>query len=235
MSERFAYVLENELKSFSPDCVIDCHSGGFMCLATYVDYVSLGDKALDRKNMALAEASGIPLVIRFVPLTASFTLHMSELGYPNVCFEVGCHGIITDEWVDTHYQGFINIMKHLGMIAGSPASPKKERIYVKEVVRVQPKSKGFWEGKVEIGDTVSKGDILAIITDLWGKELEQVVSPCDGLVVMQRSWATIDPTRHEEKHWFSILIGKTATKGELLVAEPLQYDPTSKNYHFGLD
>ncbi len=52
-----------------------------------------------------------------------------------------------------------------------------------DMVPVRTKSSGIFEGKVEVGDEVEKGQILARIMDPYeGEAVENIVSPVDGIV-----------------------------------------------------
>lgn len=52
-----------------------------------------------------------------------------------------------------------------------------------DMVPVRTKSSGIFEGNVEVGDEVEKGQILARITDPYeGEVVESIVSPVDGIV-----------------------------------------------------
>ena len=52
-----------------------------------------------------------------------------------------------------------------------------------DMVPVRTKSSGIFEGKVEVGDEVEKGQILARIMDPYeGEAVESIVSPVDGIV-----------------------------------------------------
>jgi predicted deacylase len=97
---------------------------------------------------------------------------------------------ITEEYVESHVKGITNIMKYLGMVDGKPEIPNEQHI-VTMVERVRCDYGGFLKVKVELGQWVSKGEVLAEITDLYYVVKERLVSPVDGWVTWIATSATV--------------------------------------------
>lgn len=97
---------------------------------------------------------------------------------------------ITEAYVESHVKGIANIMKYLDMIDGKPEIPSEQHILT-DVKRVRCDHGGFLDVKVEPGQRVSNGEILAEVTDLYYKVKERLVSPVDGWVTRITTSVTV--------------------------------------------
>jgi hypothetical protein len=92
--------------------------------------------------------------------------------------------------VEKHVMGITNIMKYLGMIQGKPVRPDEQHI-ITDVKNVVCNHGGFLDVKVELGQRVLKGDVLAKVTDLYYNVKEKVTSPVDGWVINKTAFFTV--------------------------------------------
>ena len=103
-----------------------------------------------------------------------------------------------EEAVEALVQGVINVMRHLGQLAGehphlNPLPNKGEERSVTMLTKfewVYAKSRGMWYPKVAVGDVVNKGEQIGTVGDLFGDNFENVKSPVNGVVL----FLTINPS-----------------------------------------
>jgi len=138
----------------------------------------------------------------------------AEQGIPAVLAEAGGVGQMQEDAVALLVRGVINVMRHLKMIEsvadataiangearvsndeGNPAAKTTARRAVATTVLtkfewVYTKSSGLWYPEVAAGDTVTEGEQIGTVGDLFGDTLEQVVSPVNGVVL----FLTINPS-----------------------------------------
>jgi len=139
----------------------------------------------------------------------------AEKGIPAILAEAGGVGQMQEEAVQLLVNGVLNVMRHLGMIAGdTPATTGKDeaRIADDEINSkskakrtagravattlltkfewVYTKNAGMWYPKIAPGDVVKEGQQIGTVGDLFGEILEEIISPVNGVVL----FLTINPS-----------------------------------------
>src|SRR5215813_6841943 len=114
----------------------------------------------------------------------------AEKGVPSILAEAGGVGQMQEDAVALLVQGGINVMRHLGMIAGpkpplNPLPHKGQESSATVLTKFEwlyTKHQGMWYPKVGAGDLVKKGQEIGTIGDLFGNTLEKVISPVNGVI-----------------------------------------------------
>ena len=97
----------------------------------------------------------------------------ADAGIPAIIAEVGANGICDEASVDRHLRGILAVCAEVGILpAGSDAGAATPTeydgwIWMRSAVR------GFWQSRVPAGQDVVEGDLLGVLLDPWGRELEQ--------------------------------------------------------------
>lgn len=174
------------------DCLLDVHDAGFMgVMSPYVAYYT-GPQELYEKQKAVAFAAGMDLIWETQPgwvtekVPGSVKLHMQRLGIPSVTLEVGGEGRLDRIAVERMVRAFKNIMKHLGIVPGEPEL-RPNPFFVTKGNWLRASRGGVLYKTVDVLEKVEKGQTVAVIRDFFGREVERLVSPCDGVVIGQRT------------------------------------------------
>lgn len=125
---------------------------------------------------------GTPDILHTGPKTLLY--ETVKRGIPSVITESGL-GYRTqplEEFVQLHMEGVRNLMKHFGMLKGTPRRPKNQRFLGMTWYRVKAPVAGIFHAKADQGDTPRKDEVLGRITDIFGSELCKVTSPIDSVV-----------------------------------------------------
>jgi len=178
LGARLRHVLMNDVVN-KADMRIDCHGGDFderLNPNTY--FREIGDEKHDETSKILSRIYGF----RYVIQQPTRTMQPGEKNVPSIVAECGGIKTLLESDVVQHVEGMRNVMKFFKMIEGRPRIRVKQ-LYVKEfcsMVRVE--KGGFFVPKIDVGDKVSKGQIVGEIWNIWGDLLETLGSPCDGIV-----------------------------------------------------
>jgi uncharacterized protein len=136
----------------------------------------------------------------FMPLSS----YSGTLGIPSAVPEIGGggHGEKFElECERVGVRGTMNVLKHLGMIDGDPELPERQFHFV-HAPHVRATVGGYFISDMEASDVgigrppreVSKGEVLGTIYNPYNfKELEQIKSPCDGLIYACRVSGLVNP------------------------------------------
>lgn len=154
----------------------------------------------DATTLAMAEAFGVPVMIHSPLRDGSMREYAVSQGTPILVYEAGEALRFDEVSIRAGLRGVQRVMQHLGML------PKR-----KTVVRVRPEvanssswsrapCAGIANNCVELGERVSKGQVLTTIGDPLGDQTQVLTAPTAGLIIGQ----SIIPLVHEGDALFHI-------------------------------
>jgi uncharacterized protein len=207
------------------NALLDFHFGmwgNYLGLMTYG--ADFPDPKVNTAVRNLAFAYGFPLLHR-VNVVGGYPGPRSVMGYagikfgiPGIAAEVGGMGFgreMEEKMHNLNLKGVRNVMRHMGMLPEKPELADKYLDFTMNY-RVDP-SKGGLLKPVHDPDEplreVKKGEVLArVLSPYTFEELEQLVSPCDGVLtlaprtymVRPGDWAFfVADTTHADSKWVS--------------------------------
>lgn len=193
ITERIAYTLTEEVIKRS-DYLIDLHSGdGNESLRpSYSAYYGAGgSEEVNRESRRLAIAFGFETVVLMggeykTPEDGIYTSAQAvSRGIPAMDVESGELGVVDDRFIDPIVSGAINVLKELNMLSGEPVLPANP-LFIADRARIYSEHDGIWyaDPLVKTGDYVTEGTRLGVITDYFGNELETIISPASGVLLI---------------------------------------------------
>ena len=190
VTERIAYALTDKLLRHA-DFLLDMHSGGVAAtIPTLIGYIH-DDGDLGQRSQAAAEAFGAPVMWGHpLPLPPGRSLSAAtDLGIPSLYTEAPGGGTAAAEVVACFVRGTLNVMRHLGMLAGAPQTQPPTHHLVGDgnldVVTNAPVA-GFFRAAVQLLDEVRRGQVLGTLHDPFGAALAEITAPEDGVVILLR-------------------------------------------------
>ena len=173
------------------DAAIDVHTAGWCIPYLLMDPVA--DAGLSARTEELARATGITMIGEFTSeryeasgLAASLPPVVLAAGKPAFTFELAGHGNVAWEQAEAGAVGLRNAIRHLGIVRDErevphdvvvrPTAGHRRRAVISE-------RGGIVEFTVRPGDDVTKGRRIGRIRDVWGRVVEEVLSPADGFVI----------------------------------------------------
>lgn len=105
-------------------------------------------------------------------------------GIPSIISEsgLGYNTQPSDAEVDGHVTGVMNLLKHFGMLPGTPAIPAVQYYLEPDRPRVLAPVAGIFKHIPDQGEFVKAGELIGTITDLDGDILARITSPADAVV-----------------------------------------------------
>jgi hypothetical protein len=208
-AEAVAWALLNEWAS-DAECFIDLH-GGDLCenVSHFTVAQGIGDPEFDERNLRLAQCFDAELIVR---------LDKTELAKPGrsctgragrgqhaVFAEAGRLGIIEEANVTYHLEGVLRVAHMLGMIAAAPPK-RREAVIVDRYLWIPAPADAFYRYRVEAGQKVAKGTVLATGENTYGDTIASVIAPEGGRIL----WTITHPLAPKDS--FIMGLGVTAAE-----------------------
>lgn len=197
--EREKYIL-GKLAS-ECDCVIDLHTAGYSGANSGYVYVppETGNGA-GKRSLELAVAFGGDAIIQTDdeenygwPVKSTLPFVAVREGRLGIYPEAGQGGALMpeDKYVQYHVTGVSNVMAKLGMIEGQTVKQGKGLLVdPASETHVRAPSEGLLRTLVEPGDSVKKGETIAVIS-LIPTGSQEVKSESDGVVVFLERFGSV--------------------------------------------
>lgn len=145
-----------------------------------------GDSQVWQTCQAMARAFGITTIemeSRYEAHRAGTLVEAAlSMGKPSLILELIPWRRISPEAVQVGVRGMLNVMKYLDMIDGEIEPQENVQILDGRLTRMEIMASvgGIVKQYKTVGDPVRSGEILGHIVDVYGDEVEPVVSPVDG-------------------------------------------------------
>lgn len=179
LASQFAY---NLLKEIIPhvDYVIDFHSGG----ASRFNAPQIRVVPDNPELKALADVFHAPFSYFSKNISGTFRNSCDKLGVKMLLFEGGKSIDINDEITREGFEGSKRVLDHLGMLNSTKkiSIPKNKTIYIEKSTWIRAKYSGMFHGYTKIGSYVEKGQLLATISDPYGKIEHKVKATYSGYI-----------------------------------------------------
>jgi len=167
------------------DAYIDLHGGDLIeGLVPFAIYQQTGRADLDSRAQALADAYALDYVLAAPAEALRGTSYNAAamLGVPAIIAEAGQQGIYDQDSVKRHLTGLRNVLMHLGMLEGRPATGARSKrlsrfewMYADVTATYHP--------VVAAGDVVAKGQTIGELRDIFGDPVQALRSPAGGPVL----------------------------------------------------
>lgn len=186
-AERVAYKIFSLIKSTKPTLVIDLHTDTMESIPyVYLDQViARADAHLVDKILAYSKLTGVNYFVENINEYEEMERSISgsllnKAKIPAFTLELGGPLLVKERFVDIGLNAIKNVLSHLNMLKKSlpqwiyPYKLSLEGIYEMIWYRYTPDYTGIVEYKVQPGDIVKKGEVLARIKNLFDKTLQLI-------------------------------------------------------------
>ena len=180
LASRFAYYI---LKDIMPhiDYAIDFHAGG----ASRFNAPQIRIVPENKELKKLSEVFSAPFTLYSKNISVTFRNSCDKLDVKMLLFEGGKSLDINDAITKEAIEGTKRFLTHLEMLnpRKKAISNENKTIYIEKSNWVRAKHSGLFHGLTAIGSFVKKGDLLATISDPYGKVEHKVKAPHAGFII----------------------------------------------------
>ena len=145
----------------------------------------------DEATSKLAEGFDVPVIINSQLRDGSLREAARKKNVAILLFEGGQALRFEEHVIKVGLQGCFSVMKSIGMIEvktkkkqGLNKAKKKKKVYVAKSTRwIRAPRSGAFITKKKVGDHVQEGDVIATISDPFGREEQDVFANCEGILI----------------------------------------------------
>jgi predicted deacylase len=179
LAGRLAHIFLSEIVS-KCDYGIDLHTGAIHRSNLPQVRANLDDV----ETREMAEKFGVPVLLNSNLRDGSLRESAVEHGVRILLYEAG-EALRFDELsIRAGEKGVLNVLAHLDMIAKRKSSNKKITPFIAYSSSwVRAVTSGFVDNKVQNGDQVAKGQVLAEIGDSFGEVQSEVLAGREGIII----------------------------------------------------
>ncbi len=180
LASRVAYRFTNEILPVADYC-IDFHTGG----ASRFNAAQIRVRPNDKNLLSLAAVFNAPFTVLSTNLKKTYRATCDKKGVPILLFEGGKSVNRNKTIVKYGVQGVMRLLHHLDMLNPNFQVPiaEKNTVIIKKTRWIRANRSGLLHTKILINKLVEKGDLLAIITDPYGKMRYKVKAPNSGYII----------------------------------------------------
>ncbi len=196
VAARLAHLLVTEVINQS-DCGIDLHTGSLHRSNLPQIRANLGDP----RTRELAGLFGVPVLLNSALRDGSLRQYASDQGVPMLLYEAG-EALRFDELaIRAGTRGILNLMRKLEMLPRKPVRRRQlEPVVASQSSWARAPVSGIVRSTARLGQTVKKGDTLAIVSDPFGEVASSLLARFDGIVIGRSNL----PLAHEGDALFNI-------------------------------
>jgi uncharacterized protein len=186
-TESFADLMTREVIDGS-DVVLDTHGGDiFELLVPYTGVSNAGPEETRERARELARVYDLPYVVTSERLpgrvegAGPLREAAMNMGIPALLHESGGQALMREDDIETHVRGMRNTMRYLGMTPGEPEYRNEPRWLETDFWRAPVE--GMFYPFQELDDEVEEGQVVGVIRDVFGRDLEEVVAPYGAWII----------------------------------------------------
>ncbi|WP_295803155.1 succinylglutamate desuccinylase/aspartoacylase family protein [uncultured Microbulbifer sp.] len=137
----------------------------------------------DAETREMAKAFGVPVMLNSTLRDGSLRQAAADLGVRILLYEAGEALRFDELCIRAGTKGVLNVLRHLKMLPPRRGKGGIEPFVARRSGWLRAGDSGVVNHKRQLGDHVKKGDVLATIADLYGNELDRVLSDADGIII----------------------------------------------------
>ncbi len=182
LTERIAWAHAEWMKKIA-DLEISIHSGGAHSYLSETIFVNEDEKSIE---LAKAMGRGWDVVLSAISPKGNPMAVMLEAGKTGITVELGGRSATSPEEMKrveaALVEAILNVMRHYGMLAGTPHYPAVRYKGVQEALLAPASGLFIPADGVQCKKLMKKGEPIARIVDIWGDTQAELFAPADGLI-----------------------------------------------------
>lgn len=161
------------------DFLLDLHTASTGRINSY--YVRADMEHPQVKKMATLQNADI--IVHNPPLDGTLRGAADDLGIPAITLEVGNPSTFQKKLIRSGVDGVHNVLCDLNMIDDEIMITEKKTVICQKSMWIYTDTGGLLTIPVELRQIVKKGDLIAVLRDIFGSKVKEYFAPHDGIVI----------------------------------------------------
>lgn len=178
ISQVYAYRFINRFVKHI-DYLLDLHTASTGRINSYYIRADMDIPIVNK--MALLQNADI--IVHNPPSDGTLRGAADDLGIPAITLEVGNPSTFQKKLIRSGIEGVHNVMCHLGMIEDEINELEKKTVICKKSLWIYTDAGGLLTIPVELRQLIKKGELIAILRDIFGNKIQEYFAPQDGIVI----------------------------------------------------
>lgn len=189
MASRIAYHYVNEIMH-QIDVAIDLHTGG----GQRHNFPQIRYSQEDKQSAKLATVFDAPITFPSKLIKGSFRNAAYRMNKPTLVYEAGESMRFDDFSIAEGISGILRILCYFGMVSGSNTDLEKpgKTTYLERRKWLRAPTAGMFVPKVLNGTQIQKGNILGLVSDIYGKKTRLIKAPISGCIICINHQAVVN-------------------------------------------
>jgi predicted deacylase len=182
---------------------LDCHGGDIHESEVWWAIFYKTNDDVEKKSEAIARSTGLTYLSKAAPRPGmrSMGLEAAKKGIPGALFEIGEGDRLLPTESSAIFEGTLNVMRHLGMLAGElkkikeqPATTEgqQQELWTSSASAYFTKG-GLYHTDVKPGDLLKKGQVIGTVTNFWNEVIETIHAPETGRIGLMIHNPVVNP------------------------------------------
>jgi hypothetical protein len=131
----------------------------------------------------MARLQNADIIVHNPPSDGTLRGAADDLGIPAITLEVGNPSTFQKTLIRSGVDGIHNVLCHLGMIQDEIMTTENDTILCKKSYWIYTDEGGLLTIPVDLRQMVKKGELIAILRDIFGNKVKDYFAPEDGVVI----------------------------------------------------
>ncbi|KAA3627401.1 MAG: peptidase M14 [Bacteroidetes bacterium] len=178
VSQVYAWRIVNKIiKDF--DYLIDLHTASNGRVNSYYIRADMANETV--RKMALLQNAQI--IVHNPPNDGTLRGAADELGISAITLEVGNPNTFQKGLIRDGLTGIHNLLDYFGMLKCDVEEPEEETVICKKSFWIYSDTGGILSVHPKVTDLVKKGEVIAVIRNIFGDLIKEYHAPQDGIVI----------------------------------------------------
>jgi len=161
------------------DYLLDLHTASTGRINSYYIRADM-DLPMVRKMALLQNAD---IIVHNPPSDGTLRGAADELGIPAITLEVGNPSTFQKKLIRSGVEGIHNVLCELNMVTDTMISEERNTVLCKESLWIYTDAGGLLTIPVELRQIVKKGELIAVLRDIFGTKIKEYYAPKEGIVI----------------------------------------------------
>lgn len=161
------------------DYLLDLHTASTGRINSYYIRADMDQAKVKR----MAELQNADIIVHNPPSDGTLRGAADDMDIPAITLEVGNPSTFQNRLIRSGVEGVHNVLCDLGMIDDEITTTENQTILCRKSVWLYTDAGGLLTIPVQLRQMLKKGELIAVLRNIFGEKVKEYFAPCDGIVI----------------------------------------------------